>query len=197
MTSLNETQIVAVNALRNYKKGEDGGDKTTHLRTVAAAFVDAREHFFTPQGEPDWLGRTHAYRVWVRETMGLASIQADELTTIQAAIRYHVGNIVRERMDSDTLQGLGLRSSSPKQRSVEKRGRHNEVLNIFGSGGSEITDADEIRIAVGMMEAALMRVSVEAILDMDAKTRKAVREALEGAQERLHELAEAAGSRRK
>ncbi|MFD0044759.1 hypothetical protein ACFVGV_06165 [Pseudarthrobacter scleromae] len=196
MSSLNDIQIAAINSLRNYLKGAED-EKTAHLRAVATSFVDARQHFFTPQGEPDWLGRTHAYRTWVRETMRLADVQQSNLTTVQAAIRYHIGNIVRERMDADTIQGLGLRSSSPKQRSVEKRGRHSEVLNIFGNGGAEIVDPDEIVVAVGMMEAALARMSVEAIAGMDAQTRKTIREAIEGVELRLHDLAAAAGSRRK
>ncbi|CCQ44650.1 putative uncharacterized domain protein [Pseudarthrobacter siccitolerans] len=129
--------------------------------------------------------------------MRLADVQQGELTTVQAAIRYHIGNIVRERMDADTIEGLGLRSSSPKQRSVEKRGRQSEVLNIFGNGGAEIADADEILVAVGMMEAALARMSVGAIAGMDAKTRKPIREALDSVCERLHVLGDAAGSRRK
>jgi hypothetical protein len=196
MSSLNDIQIAAINSLRNYMKGAEG-EKTAHLRAVAAAFVDSREHFFTPQGEPDWLGRTHAYRTWVRETMRLADVQQADLTTVQAAIRYHIGNIVRERMDADTIEGLGLRSSSPKQRSVEKRGRNSEVLSIFGNGGQELVAADEILVAVGMMEAALARVSAEAVAAMDAKTRKTIRASLEGVESRLHELAEAAGARRK
>jgi hypothetical protein len=196
MVSLNDIQLAAIDSLRNYRTAPEG-EKTTNLRAVANSFVDAREHFFTPQGEPDWLGRTHAYRSWVRETMSQASVQASELATVQAAIRYHVGNIVRERMDPDTLQGLGLRASSPKQRSVEKRGRHSEVLTIFGSGGQAITSGEEILLAVGMMDAALARVSLDSVAGLDAKTRKAVREAVEALEERLHTLGAAAGPRRK
>ncbi len=196
MTSLNDAQIVAINSLRAYRSGPEG-ERTSNLRAVATAFVDAREHFFTPQGEPDWLGRTHAYRTWVRETMRLASVQAEELPTVQAAIRYHVGNIVRERMDADTIEGLGLRSSSPKQRSVEKRGRHSEVLNFFGNGGAEITDANDMQVAVGMMEAAVARIPLEAVAGQDAATRKKIRESLESLQDRLHDLHAVASSRRK
>lgn len=196
MTSLNDTQIVAVDALRAYKSGPES-EKTTNLRTVATAFFDAREHFFTPSGEPDWLGRTHAYRLWVRETMGQASIQADELTTVQAAIRYHVGNIVRERMDSDTLKSLGLRDASPRERSVEKRGRSSEVLAIFGSGGQAIADAAEIIVAARLIEGAFARVDLEAVAGLDAESKKRVREALEAAEARVNAVKGAITARRK
>lgn len=134
--------------------------------------------------------------MWVRETMNMANVQADELTTLQAAIRYHVGNIVRERMDSDTLENLGLRAESPRERSVEKRERNTEVLTIFGNGGHEITDANEIIVAARMMEAALARISLDEVAKMSPKARKAVREALTGVADRVDALLAVTSSRR-
>ncbi len=196
MTPLNEIQIAAIQHLRNYKSGPET-EKTTNLRAVATSFVDAREHFFTPEGTPDWKGRTHAYRLWVRETMTLASIQADELGTVQAAIRYHVGNIVRERMNEDELQNLGLSATSPRERSVAKRERNTSVLTLFGNGGAAIADADEIVVAAHMMEAALARISLDEVAGMNAKDRKAVGAALESVADRVNALVAVAGSRRK
>lgn len=196
MTSLNETQLAAIQALRNYKSGPEDA-RTQHLRAVANAFIEAREHFYTPSGEPDWQGRTHAYRVWVRETMGLANIQKDELTTVQAAIRYHVGNIMRDRMDADTLASIGLTSSSPRERSVAKRAKNSEVLTIFGNGGAQIEDPAEIILAAQMMEAALARIPLESIAAMTPTDKKAVHAALEGAADRVNALVAVAGARRK
>lgn len=196
MTSLNETQLAAIQALRNYKSGSEDS-RTTNLRAVATAFVEAREHFYTPSGEPDWQGRTHAYRVWVRETMRLANIQQDELSTVQAAIRYHVGNIMRDRMDPETLASIGLNSSSPKQRSVEKRAKNSEILTIFGNGGSEIVDAAEIVLAAQMVESAYARISLEAIAGMSSKEKKLVHDAMEKVADRVNALVAVAGARRK
>lgn len=184
MASLNDIQITAVTALRNYKAGPET-ERTTNLRTVAEAFFDAREHFFTPEGTPDWKGRTHAYRVWVRETMRTADIQKDDLTTVQAAIRYHVGNVVRERMDDGALKDLGLNRSSPRERSVEKRGRNSEILNIFGSGGAEIGSPEEVLLALRSIHVALTRISLDELAGMDRSRRNEVGDALESIQERV------------
>jgi hypothetical protein len=196
MVSLNDIQIAAVTALRNYKAGPES-QKTTNLRTVAEAFFDAREHFFTPEGTPDWKGRTHAYRVWVRETMRTADIQKGELTTVQAAIRYHVGNVVRERMDDGALMDLGLSKSSPRERSVEKRGRNSEILAIFGAGGAEIATPEEVLLTVRSIGVALARISQAELAGMGARRREEIRESLETVQERVNELVAVASSRRK
>jgi hypothetical protein len=195
MVSLNDIQISAVTALRNYKAGPET-ERTTNLRKVAEAFFDAREHFFTPEGTPDWKGRTHAYRVWVRETMRIADIQKDELTTVQAAIRYHVGNVVRERMDDGDLKDLGLNTSSPRERSVEKRGRNSEILSIFGGGGAEIATPDEVVLTVRSIGVALARISLDELAGFNGNRREEIREGLEQVQDRVNTLLAVADNRR-
>lgn len=164
-------------ALRGYPTALDT-DKTDRLRRVAVAFVAAREHFFTKEGDPDWLGRTYAYRRWVRETYTLASIPNDTLATVQGAVRYHAGNELRQHLDSAALEDLGLRTMSPRERSVEKRERHTETLAMFGAGGQEIITAEDVLTVSRMIESALRRVSVTAVRGLPAKDRRAVREAL-------------------
>jgi hypothetical protein len=192
--SLQSIQRVAIDCLRAYMRG--GDEKTTHLREAATAFVDAREHFFTPEGQPDWLGRTGAYRRWVRETFTLASVPNEDRATVQAAIRYHTGNILRDgRVDADTLEDLGLRAESPRERSTEKRIAQTATLSIF-SGGQEITDGAQIVSALHLMEVALRRVSVDAVGGMDAATRTALADAAHRVYTRAKQLAEA-GKKRK
>ncbi len=196
MVSLNDIQIAAVTALRNYNAGPEH-EKTTNLRTVAEAFFDAREHFFTPEGTPDWKGRTHAYRVWVRETMRNANIQKDGLATVQAAIRYHVGNVARERMDAGALADLGLNAASPRERSIEKRGRNSEILNIFGGGGAEIVTPEEVLLTIRSVGVALARISLDELAGANAARRKEIREGLATVQDRVNTLLAVTSSRRK
>lgn len=168
-------QANAIANLTTYQRDADADDRTALLRKTAAAFVSAREHFFTAEGEPDWLGRTYAYRRWIRETMSLANVPGEQLSTIQAAIRYHSGNILRERLDDDTRAALGLRESSPRERSTEKRERHSSTLSIFGGGGQELTDAEEITAAGEMMVTALRRMSLPAVAALPKKDRDKIR----------------------
>ncbi|WLZ10617.1 hypothetical protein [Arthrobacter phage SWEP2] len=165
----------AINALRRYYAAPES-ERTECLRETARSFVAARQHFFTREGEPDWLGRTYAYRSWVREVMGAANIPADDLPTIQSAIRYHTGNALREQLSEDEMDALGLKHSSPRERSVEKRERNSETLALFG-GGSAITDADDVVRAAALVETFTRRIRLG---DLDAADRRRVAAALEG-----------------
>lgn len=164
LSSLTET---ATAALGRYYTGPEA-DRTERLRDTAKAFVAAREHFFTREGSPDWLGRTYAYRRWVREAMDAAHVPADDLPTIQSAIRYHTGNVLRDYLDPETLDALGLKHSSPRERSVEKRERNSGTLSLFG-GGAAITEADDVDHAVALVETFLRRL---ALADAPAKDRR-------------------------
>ncbi|WVX87946.1 hypothetical protein SEA_SNEK_26 [Arthrobacter phage Snek] len=182
--SLPDIQKAASEALSSARSATDSR-RTELLRDTARYFIDAREHFFTREGEPGWLGRTHAYRTWVREVMSSANIPGDEVTSLQAAIRYHSGNVLRDRLDGDTIDDLGLRKESPRERSVEKRERTSGTLNLFG-GGHELVDAEEILQACRLMEAALSRVNVSAL---SPKKRREARAALARVAEKAAGLA--------
>ncbi|WIC90177.1 hypothetical protein SEA_VROOMVROOM_27 [Arthrobacter phage VroomVroom] len=190
---LTEAQRAAVRALRRYLI--DG--KTEDLREVAENFVDARAYFYNKDGSPDWLGRTYAYRRWVRETTTMSNVPGNELSTVQAAIRYHAGNVLRERLDADQIEALGLKPESPRERSVAKRAAQSEILSVFGAGGPEITDAEEILSVAEMIQHALDRVSGEALALMATESRRKARRTLRAIADRADDLAEASGARRK
>jgi hypothetical protein len=185
--SLPEIQKAAISAINRSLSATDN-TRTELLREAAKNFIDARAHFFTREGDPDWLGRTYAYRTWVREVMGAAHVPGDEVSSLQAAIRYHSGNLLRDRLNEEQISQLGLRVESPKQRSVEKRERTSETLNLFG-GGAELTTLNEILQLSTLTERALARVNAAAIADLPAKERKAARAALRRVAELAEELA--------
>lgn len=183
-TTLAAIQRAASEALGNSLTASDAR-RTELLRETARHFIAAREHFFTREGEPDWLGRTGAYRAWVREVMSQAHIPADEITALQAAIRYHSGNVLRDVLDAETIDDLGLRKESPRERSVEKRERTTEVLNLFG-GGAEFATVEEVMQACRMMEGTLARVNMRGLT---VKQRREAKAALARIAEKATELA--------
>jgi hypothetical protein len=187
-----ELQSAAVAALRDYEAIPDD-ERTAHLRAAGESFVSAREHFFTREGEPDWLGRTHAYRQFVREVLRDARVPSELLATVQAAIRYHTGNVLRERLSEDQIAELGLRVESPRERSVEKRQKHAETIALFsGHGGARLADPDLIVGAAERMEAALRRISLPDVAALPARDRRRVRAAVLRVYTLAGEVAEAA-----
>lgn len=187
LLTLDEIQKRSIESLRRYLA--DGS--TEDLRDVAGHFISAREHFYNKDGEPDWLGRTYAYRTWVREVMSLAGVPSADVTNTQAAIRYHAGNILRERLDDETLAALGLRSASPRERSIEKRAGHSATLSVFGSGGAELRTVDEMLFALRTMDATLARITPRAFRALTPKERRAVKEALVAVCKRSEEVSSA------
>lgn len=185
--SLPDIQRAATEAIARAIAASDA-TRTELLKEAARNFINARAHFFTREGEPDWLGRTYAYRTWVREVMSAAHVPGNEVSSLQAAIRYHSGNLLRERLDGDEIEDLGLRKESPRERSIEKRSRTSNMLGIF-SGGAEISDAEEIQAACAMIEAALARVNAATIKGMPTKARRETKAALLRVAERAEELA--------
>ena len=176
MTSLRETQETASALLRRYPAAAPG-ERTEILRAVASTLIEAREHFFTADGEVDYRGRTYAYRRLVGEIFAGANLPPDEISTVQAAVRYHVGNLLRDRLDPTTISDLGLRAESPKTRSAEKRTAEGEALRVL-RGGVAFTTGDEVLEALRLAQALLARVDTDAVRNMPEVPRRAVAEAV-------------------
>lgn len=193
-TTLSALRSRAAELLRQYSRSDAPEAQTATLREVANVLVDARSRFYAADGTPDWRGRTYAYRRWVGEVYGEANLDAGDVSSVQAAVRYHVGNALRERLDSTTLEDLGLRSAGPRERSVEKRQRQAEVLARLMGG--PITDPGEALEALHIVQRLLDRLDANAVKGLDAASRKDAREVLNHADEVVDNLAKAAGRRR-
>src|SRR4051812_43452584 len=88
MATLQRIQGEIVRILRALRTSE--GDRRTMLyRDLAGHMVELREHYLTPSGEPDWTGRTGAYRLGVRALYADAGYSPAERKQVQTSIRYH------------------------------------------------------------------------------------------------------------
>jgi hypothetical protein len=154
---LKTIQQRAADALRRYLSRPTGN--TDDLRTAALNLVQGRQHFFNREGEPDWRGVSHAYRQWSRETYDLAGVPKDRLSSLQASVRYHVGHVLREVVDAETLADLGLLDQSPRQRSAERHANTYDLAGLFGPGG-RITDGEQVSAALRGMVTALRRIDL-------------------------------------
>ena len=129
--------IEALRSAQTLPPTERGGAR----RRAAEAIVSAREYFYTSDGRPDWSGRTRAYRDFIAEVYGNAGVTRDDLASEQAAVRYHVGNVVRERVSDADLEDAGYRVASPRQRSIDRRSARSELA----IGPSQRRSAHDLR----------------------------------------------------
>lgn len=169
--------VIASEAAEAARDVTQGHDPTARRRDVAECFVEAREHFYTADGTPDWLGRTFAYRQWVRGVISEANVPEPEVATFLAAIRHHASNALRERLPEEEVARLGLRKSDARERSVEKRQRQTEVLSAF-RGGPAISSASDVVAALQRVETMLRRVDVKAVRRLPKARRAEVAAAL-------------------
>jgi hypothetical protein len=191
--SISAIKDAATANLRRYLSAPED-DRTELLRAVAADFVDLREQYITPEGEPDWGGKSYAYRQIVGEIYSDAGVQRGDRSSVRAAIGYHVGNVLRERLSPEELDDLGFRTLSPRDRSVEKREKQNAVLGMFRTGPAPST-VDEAMHAFTAAKALLARVPDEAVVGARAEERRAVVELLSEVSDEAARLTAAARRR--
>jgi len=159
--SLNRIQDDAVEALKRWLNGPEDR-KTENLRATAQNFVAAREHFTNPAGDPDWLGRSFAYRSWVRDTMTRAGVPTERVSGTLTSIRYHAGNALRERLPAEELADLGLLTTSPLKRAQAQNDRKSELLQVL-DGGARLDTSEAITSALRAVESILRRVDLPTI----------------------------------
>lgn len=169
---------------------DDRERRTVALRDLAEVMVDMREHFVTPEGDPDWSGRTFAYRELARELYAEAGFPHDQAQAVQAAVRYHVGNIVRQRLSVDELADHGLRDVGPKQRARLSRDAQSALMRSF----RQSADPDVVRNVAAALH-LLDRVAADRVAALTDGDREVVRALATAAAERARAVADTAAPR--
>lgn len=183
--TLDEARRRVIDGMRGYA---DAGstERTGLLRDIAEAMVEARAHHFNKDGEPDWAGRTHAYRMWVRDATVDAGITPAERTNLQAAIRWHLGAVLRERVPAEALEAAGLSTASPRERGVQRRAEAAETRNLIGPG-PEIRAYDDLVTLLDLFDVTMRRIPVGIIDTFTASERRHLAEAMEPVASRFND----------
>lgn len=105
----------------------DATERTRLLRTVADLLVDLRGLHTGADGLPDWRGKSFAYRDAVRDIYAGAGLSSESNDTTKTALRYHVGNALRERLSRDDLEAAGLLALDPRDRQQHRRAELGEA----------------------------------------------------------------------
>lgn len=129
---LDKLRADLVSTLRRYRNAE-GEARTPLLRQTAGLLVSAREHFLMEDGTPDINGRTYAYRKWAGSVYSDAGISGESLTSTKAAVRYHVSNVLRDRLTPEELKERGLLPQGGREQAADRRAARTAVLNALSS----------------------------------------------------------------
>lgn len=160
--------------LRAWHRGE--GDRTEILRDLALIIVKLRSRFYTDTGI-DWAGRSWDYRQTVAQLYDDAGLNPEEMTTVQAALRYHVGNTLRDTVPAELLEAAGLKAKSPKERFRDSRA---EMTAAYRALQSEQGPEARVRMwrSLGAAQHAL-RLALEQTADLDPAAARTQLEAAE------------------
>jgi hypothetical protein len=153
MQALDDLQQDAAEALRQYM----AEGNTSDIREAAECMVAAREYILDGRGDPDWRGRTHAYRVWSAGVVTAAGVPHDQRSRVQAAIRYHASAALRKRIPAEDVEALGMLTETALERSRGRRGRTSGLIQIV-NGSGPITDPEDILTALELIEGMVRRV---------------------------------------
>lgn len=129
----------------------------THLLIKAAQYaVRLREKFPDPYDHrnPDWAGRSRAYRRQMTVVYREAGLPEDPHLPVKTALRYHIGEVLRETLDAEALESVGLQPHSQRQRNahVYRKGQDmsehaKRILQRFHRHPTATPDPEDIPVA--------------------------------------------------
>ncbi|UDL14800.1 hypothetical protein SEA_GRETCHEN_26 [Microbacterium phage Gretchen] len=146
----------AADGMRTYLRTE-GAARTIAAKEAAEALVEARTLFQARDGSPDLLGRSKDYRAFVTEAQDEAGIPRDDRASLQAAIRYHVSPLLRERY-AEEVEALGLSAGSSVERGRRRKERDAHVIALF-AGGSALDNPAEVSMVANLARLGVSRVA--------------------------------------
>jgi hypothetical protein len=95
------------------------------MRELAGHVIGLRQ-CFEHDGMPDWGGRSQDYRDAIYQAYKEAGAGSDSAGPLQANLRYHIGNVLREIAPPEDLQKLGMDPAGPRERAIRARATAHE-----------------------------------------------------------------------
>lgn len=174
---VNDLVREAARIVREYQKHP----RTPLLKELAPVIVELRSHFTLKDGRPDWSGRSPEYRQCMSDIFAKARVPADDLDRLQSALRYHVGNILRDRATKDELLSVGLTTVKPKERIQNTR----DALQAMKQTSAPRYDVARL---TAYAQALLEYIDDRVVARLDPDRAEASRLALEAIHSRAEEL---------
>lgn len=109
----------AIRALRRLEQTPES-EHPRIFREVGEILVKLRAIHTTKDGRPDWRGQSWDYRQRVNDIYNGAGLPPEPNHPVKAAIRYHLGNALRDHLSEDELREAGLNPITPRDRQYQR-----------------------------------------------------------------------------
>ena len=91
-------------------------DPSTSRNKAAAEAIVKLRGLYEHEGRPDWAGRSSEYRDAIERLYRQAGMPSDSESSVQANLRYHIGNTLRKTAPAEDLHALGMAAEGPLER---------------------------------------------------------------------------------
>ena len=142
---------------------------SSEMHSAADALVDMRLMHVNRDGMPDLGGSSFEYRQAVGEGLSEAGVDATNRPKVMAALRYHVGNRLRERFTADELAEYGMLAKKPAERQQAERAHLASIVRVATSPRAEVSDPEEVVKALQMAATILDNVRLAGLRKADRK----------------------------
>ncbi|MEV5319153.1 hypothetical protein AB0K92_16110 [Streptomyces sp. NPDC052687] len=146
---------------REYNRIQDAS--TIMLRNIAVVIVALRKQL------GDWKGQTHEYRQIVADMYRAANLPPDSQGTIQASVRYHVGNELRRYLTPRELKRTGLLPESPLERQQDVRATRAAIVKAT----TTLADAERVPAQKAVKKSSAKK-AVKGVVKAEVVQRSAV-----------------------
>ena len=136
---------------------EDDAERTRLYERAALLIAQARALFVTKTGDPDWAGRSYAYREWTRGVYSTAIPKVDR-DRVRGAVAWHVLHTLHSFLTEDELADAGLLKTTPNERAQERREDDSRVARVLISG-PRVRKMEDIIFALDTILTALRRLA--------------------------------------
>jgi hypothetical protein len=131
--------------------------ESNEMLAAAESLLELRETFTRRDGRPDLTGTTYPYRQAVGTILTEARVRPEDRSRVLAALRYHVGNLLRARLTPEELAEWGLVEASPRQQSADAQARRAKLWRMTMDAGEVVDDpmdaVEAVLSATNLLEA--------------------------------------------
>ncbi|MET9126911.1 hypothetical protein [Streptomyces sp. NPDC004528] len=122
------------------------GAQTVLLKNLAMVILAIRKK------HDDWDGKSYEYRQDVAEMYRQAGIPKDSMSSLQSAVRYHVGNAVRRYLTPREMKRLAIADTTPLERQQDRRASDSLLLSAL-----KVSAAASAPVSKGMAKTKTMK----------------------------------------
>jgi hypothetical protein len=129
------------------------GKATEQFQRAAVAIVGIRRKTLV-DGQPDWAGRSAAYREHMAEVYKAAGIPEDSQANVQARLRYHISNALHEHVPNKDLLKAGLSGTSARDRAGNRQANARQAATVLRSAAPSGSMLEAVQQASAMLQHA-------------------------------------------